>query len=359
VLESVVEEASGVGGCVGTEVTEVREGRRPTIGDVARLAGVSTTTVSFVLNDVLGSGISERTRTRVRASAHELRYRPNATARLLRTDRSYTIGFVTDEIASTPFAGDVIKGAQEAAWEAGKILTIVNTGENREIEESAVGMMLERRVEGIIFAAMYHRAVEPPADSREVPTVLLNCFSEDGSWASVVPDEVSGGRTATEVLLDKGHERVGFINLPRGVPATVGRLEGYERALGARGLPFDDSLVRYGDGTAGGGYRLAAGLMRALDPPTAIFCGNDPTAMGAYEALKERGLRIPEDVAVVGFDNQELIAAHLRPALSTVALPHHEMGRWAVEYLIEKAKLGETSPTRHAIGCPYVGRESV
>jgi LacI family transcriptional regulator len=336
-----------------------RTGRSPTIGDVARLAGVSPTTVSFVLNDVVGSGISEATSTRVRASARELRYRPNATARLLRTDRSYAIGFVTDEIASTPFAGDVIKGAQEAAWEAGKILMIVNTGENREIEESAVEMMLERRVEGIIHAAMYHRAVEPPADSREVPTVLLNCYSKDGSWTSVVPDEVLGGRTATEVLLRKGHRRVGFINLGPGIPAAAGRLEGYKQALDAHGLAFDSSLLRYGDGTADGGYRCATELMRVPDPPTAIFCGNDPTAMGAYQALKERGLRIPEDVAVVGFDNQELIAAHLRPALSTVALPHYEMGRWAVGHLIEQAEHGKATLTRHTIGCPYVERESV
>ncbi len=329
------------------------------MGDVARLAGVSPTTVSFVLNDVAGSGIPENTRRRVRASARELRYRPNATARLLRTDRSHTIGFVTDEIASTPFAGDVIKGAQEAAWEAGKLLTIVNTGDNQGIEESAVGMMLERRVEGIIHAAMYHRAVEPPADSREVPAVLLNCYAEDGSWPSVVPDEVAGGRTATEALLSRGHERVGFINLRPGLPAAAGRLQGYKRALEARGLPFDDSLVWNGEGTAKSGYRLAAELMRAQDPPTAIFCGNDQTAMGVYEALKERGLRIPEDVAVVGFDNQELIAVQLRPALSTVALPHHEMGRWAVEYLIDRAAHGETAPRRHTIACPYVGRESV
>jgi LacI family transcriptional regulator len=315
--------------------------------------------VSFVLNDVTGKVISERTRTRVRASAYELRYRPNAAAKLLRTNRSHAIGFITDEIASTPFAGDIIKGAQEAAWETGKILTIVNTGENLEIAESAVEMMLERRVEGIIYAAMYHRAVEPPTDSREVPTVQLNCFAEDGSWASVVPDEVSGGRTATEILLSKGHERVGFINLPPGIPAAVGRLEGYKRALEAHNLTFDDSLITYGEGTASSGYQRAADLMRVSDPPTALFCGNDPVAMGAYEALKEAGLRIPEDVAVVGFDNQELIAAHLRPPLSTIALPHYEMGRWAVNYLIEQVKHGEIKPVQHTIDCLYIERESV
>ena len=357
-LESFVD-ASGLVECMDTGTMRTREGRSPTIGDVARLAGVSPTTVSFVLNDVVGSGIPEGTRRRVRACAHDLRYRPNATARLLRTDRSHAIGFVTDEIASTPFAGDIIKGAQDAAWEDGKILTIVDTGKNRKIEESAVEMMLERRVEGIIYAAMYHRAVEPPTNCREVPVVLLDCYAEDGSWASVVPDEVSGGRTGTEVLLTKGHERVGLINLRPSVPAAIGRLQGYKRALEARGLPFDGSLVGYGDGTANAGYESAAALLRAPDPPTAIFCGNDQMAMGAYEAIKEIGLRIPEDVAVVGFDNQELIAAHLRPPLSTVALPHYEMGRWAVEYLIEQAEHGRTTPVQHTIECPYVERGSV
>src|SRR3712207_5618273 len=99
--------------------------------------------------------------------------------------------------------------------------------------------------------------------------------------------------------------------------------------------------------------------MRVSAPPTAIFCGNDPMAMGAYEGLKERGLRIPENVAVVGFDNQELIAAHLRPPLSTIALPHYEMGQRAVSYLIEQVKHGEIKPVQHTVACPYVGRESV
>ena len=336
-----------------------RTRRSPTIGDVARLAGVSPTTVSFVLNDVGGSSVSERTRERIRRSVRDLGYRPNATAKLLRTSRSDTIGFVTDEIASTPHAGGIIMGAQDAAWENGKILMIVNTGHNQEIAEFAVETMLERRVEGVIYAAMFHRAVEPPEDLREVPTVLLDCYSEDGQWTSVVPDEVSGGRTATEALLARGHERVGFINLPPGFPATVGRLEGYRQALEARGLTFDVSLIRHGNGAASGGYQHVLELMRAAKPPTAIFCGNDQTAMGAYEALKEIGLRIPQDVAVVGFDNEEIIAPQLRPPLSTVALPHYEMGRWAVNHLIENAGTETIPPTQSVLPCVYVERESV
>ena len=333
--------------------------RPPTIGDVARLAGVSPTTVSFVLNDVGGTSVSERTRERIRRSIRDLGYRPNAAAKLLRASRSDTIGFVTDEIASTPHAGGIIMGAQDAAWKHDKILMIVNTGHNREIEEFAIETMLERRVESVIYAAMFHRAVEPPKDLREVPTILLDCYSEDGQWASVVPDEVSGGRTATEALLARGHERVGFINLPPGFPATSGRLEGYRRALEARGLAFDVSLVRYGNGAASGGYQHVLELMQTAKPPTAIFCGNDQTAMGAYEALKEIGLRIPQDVAVVGFDNEEIIAAQLRPPLSTVALPHYEMGRWAVNHLIEHAGAEEVPPGRSVLPCVYVERESV
>ncbi|MGI9048846.1 MAG: LacI family DNA-binding transcriptional regulator [Rubrobacteraceae bacterium] len=333
--------------------------RSPTIGDVAKLAGVSPTTVSFVLNDVGGSSVSARTRERVRRSVQDLGYRPNVAAKLLRASRSHTIGFVTDEIASTPFASGIIEGAQDMAWENGKILMIVNTGRNRKMEERAAEMMLERRVESIIYATMFHRAVEPPKGFREVPAILLDCYSEEGHWPSVVPDEVSGGRTATEALLVKGHERIGFINLPSGSPAAEGRLEGYAQALEARRLVFDASLVKCGDGRSSGGYSGALELMLAADPPTAIFCGNDPTAMGAYEALKELGLYIPQDVAVVGFDNQALIADQLRPPLSTVALPHYEMGRWAVNYLIKHAGAGETPPIRSTLDCVYVERESV
>lgn len=313
--------------------------------------------MSFVLNDVNG-GIPEETKDRVRKAARELSYRPNATAKLLRTSRSHTIGFITDEIASTPFAGNIIKGAQDSAWSKDKILMIVNTGKNQKIMDSAIEMMLERQVEGIIYAAWSHQAVSPSAKLREVPAVLVDCYSTDRRWPSVVPDEVAGGRTATEALIDKGHQRIGFINLHLGLPATSGRLEGYKQALAEHGLDYEESLAPYSDGTANGGYRRALELVQISDPPTAIFCGTDRIAMGAYDALKESGLRIPEDIAVVGFDNQEIIASYLRPPLSTVALPHYEMGQWAASYLVDLIEDPDIEPAQHTIGCPYVERES-
>ena len=334
--------------------------RPPTINDVARLAGVSITTVSFVLNDTAESGIPVETRNRVKAAAEHLGYRPNAAARLLRTRRSHTLGFITDEVASTPFAGQIIRGAQDAAWAHGKVVTVVDTGRNDAIKEAVIGMMLERRVEGLIFAAMFHQSVPPPLAPGEVATVLVDCFAEDRSLPSVVPDEVGGGRIATEALLRAGHRRIGFVNLGPGVPASAGRLEGYRAALRSHDLPFDDALVRSTDARgAEVGYQRALELLDLPEPPTAIFCGNDRIAMTVYDAVKERSLRIPDDVAIVGFDNYEVIATHLRPPLSTVALPHYEMGRWAVEYLLNSPDSAGGEPPQHLVPCRYVERASV
>jgi LacI family transcriptional regulator len=336
--------------------------RRPTMQDVARLAGVSQTTVSFVINKTPDGGISEDTRDRVRQAVETLGYRPNAVARELRRSRSHTIGFLTDEIATTPYAGQIIAGAQEAAWTRGKILMIVNTGLNAPLREAGLDLMLERQVEGVIYASMYHRAVEPLPNLYDTPVVLLDCYVADRSLPSVVPDEVGGGHDATAVLLRAGHRRVAFINLrpPHVLPAAAGRLKGYQAALAAHGIPFDPALVRSGDSTAESGYQCARELMELPDPPTALFCGVDRMAMGAYDALRDLHLRIPDDVAVVGFDNQEVIAAHLRPPLSTMQLPHYEMGQWAVQFLIEQMAYHDMlPPIQHTLPCPYVERASV
>lgn len=341
-----------------------RVGRRsgpkktPTMQDVASLAGVSRTTVSFVLNEVNTDGIPEGTREKVRGAARELGYRPNAAAKQLRTRRSHTIGFITDSIASEPYSGDVIRGAQETAWDYGKVLIIVNTNRNEEIADSAAELLLERRVEGLIYAADYHQEIDPPSALKEAPAVMLDCYAKDRSLPSVVPDEVGGGRTATEALVRKGHRRIAFVNLQLTIPAGIGRLEGYKQALTEGGLAYDESLVRYTDDATRQGYEHTIDLMGQPDPPTAIFYGNDRTAMEGYDALKDLHLRIPADVAVVGFDNQELVSLRLRPPLSTVALPHYEMGRWAIEHLIEQADARETAPVQHTIPCPYVERES-
>jgi LacI family transcriptional regulator len=340
-----------------------RKAKKPSAYDVAHLAGVSQTTVSFVLNDIPDSNIPQETKDRVWAAIKELNWRPNSLARALTSRRSHTIGLISDEIVTSTHAGNIIQGAQDAAWASSKMLLVVNTSYNHDIEQRAAEMMLERQVEGVIYATMYHRPVRVPSSLSGVPVVLLDCYAEDGSLPSVVPDEVQGGRTATEILLQKGHRRIGFINNADPIPATFGRLQGYKQALASMAIPFDPALVRSARSDAAGAYDRALELMDLAERPTALFCFSDTMAMGAYDALRKLGLRIPEDVAIVGFDNLELIAAQLHPALSTMALPHYEMGQWAVKYLLEHADrtddIHTLEPVQERLTCPFVERLSI
>lgn len=326
--------------------------------DVAQRAGVSQSTVSFVINDRSDIAISDETKARVWAAVRELDYRPNAIARSLRSQKSQLIGLISDEIATTVHAVQIILGAQDAAWEQGKLLLTVNTGGNEAIKDAAVRIMLEHQVESIIYATMFHRVANPPAMLRGLPCVLLDCFAQDRSWPSVVPNEVQGGRTATEALIQKGHRRIGFINNVDTIPATFGRLAGYREALASHGLAFDESLIRRALSDSNGGYDGAVSLMQLPDPPTAIFCFNDRMAIGAYDALRKAGSSIPDDVAIIGFDDEELISAHLYPPLTTVRLPHYEMGEWAVNFLSDHGD-GPLPPVQHLIDCPLIPRASV
>jgi LacI family transcriptional regulator len=329
-----------------------------TIKEVAALAGVSFKTVSRVLND--DANVSSATREKVLHAIEQLDYRPNLAARYMRTGRSQLIGFITDEIATSPFAGDVIRGAQHEAWQQQKLLFVINTDLDPDIEQEAISMMLERRVEGIIYATMYHRPVEPSVSIRDVPTVLLDCFVEDGSLPSVVPDETKGGRVATEALLKQGHRRIGFLNYVKPIPASLGRLEGYKQALAQHGIPYDESLVCTDEGDAGGGYRCALSLLERANRPSALFCFNDWMAMGAYDAIRKLGLQIPDGVAVIGFDNMEIIASQLHPPLTTMQLPHYDMGQWAVRRLIEHVENPvDGQPAQFLMDCPLIERQSI
>jgi LacI family transcriptional regulator len=328
-----------------------------TIKDVAKKAGVSFKTVSRVLND--DTAVRDATRAKVLAAIEALDYRPNIVARSLRSQRTHTIGFLTDQIATTPYAGQILQGAQDLAWEHNVLLLTVNTSGDQKMKQTAVNTLLNRQVDGIIYATMYHREVHPPENIRDVPAVLLDCFVADQSLPSVVPDELAGGKEVVEYLINKEHRRIGFICDQTDVPAKIGRLQGYKEMLAAHNIPFDSNLVHMGESMQNGGYDCAIALMQQPDPPTALFCYNDRMAMGAYDALRKLQLNIPEDVAVVGFDNQELIAAHLYPPLTTMELPHYQMGQWAVNHLLTLIEEPEaTSTVQQKLPCPLIERLS-
>jgi len=338
--------------------------RRTTIKDVARAAGVSITTVSFVLNNVEGVSISPETRERVQEAAAGLNYRPNAAAATLRTNRTHTIGFITDYIAASAFAGDIILGAQQAAWEAGQLLTIIHTGDDPDVTTAAIQMLIQRQVDGIICSTLAHRVYQPPEIVRQTPTVLLNCAAPDDSYPAVVPDEVQGGYLATRALVAAGHRRIGFLNFHNtdefagGHPPEQGRLAGYRQALAEVDAPFDPDLVVPAGFEVGDGYAAARALLEREPDLTALFCGNDRMAMGAYYAVAETGQQIPDDVSVVGFDDQVLLSANLRPGLSSVALPFEELGREAVRRL-HTAGDDACAPAKTLVPCRYVARHSI
>jgi LacI family transcriptional regulator len=329
-----------------------------TIKDVADLAGVSFKTVSRVINR--SPHVRDEVRQKVLRAADALEYRPHLHARHMRTQRSKVFAFISDDIATTPFAGQIIQGAQMAAWRHEMLLLMFNTDGDPAAEEASVESALERRVEGIIFATMYHRAVQLPKNALRAPLVLVDCFARNGGFCSVVPDEVNGGFAATKLLLEKGHRRIAMINADLKYPAAAGRLDGYRKALKQFRVPFEPKLIRTGGWWQDDGYEHTLALLQLKQVPTGIFCASDRIAVGVYDALKEKGLKIPTDISVIGFDDQELLAAHTRPPLTTVRIPYFEMGSWAVDRLINAdgdRKSFTKQPT--TLECPLVSRASV
>lgn len=333
--------------------------QRVTIKDVAAKAGVSITTVSHVLNDVPGLRVNPDTRDRVLETAKNLGYLPNGVAQSLRTQRSNMIGVVGDEIITTPFAGGLILGAQEVALSKNSVLFVVSSGYRRDLENREIEELLRRQVDGILYASMYHRKAELPELLRSVPSVFMNaeCTTPGVPW--VAPDEVGGGWDAADTLLRAGHKRVGFVNNTDEIPASVGRLQGFRERLALEGLPEDHLSVATAKDDPAGGYIAVMELLTRDPRPTGIFCFNDRMAMGAYRAAAEMGLRIPDDLSIVGFDNQEYVADGLFPGLTTIELAHYEMGVRAAEQLFLLIEGKEVEPEASLLRGAVVTRDSV
>ena len=331
--------------------------RRPTMVDVANEARVSQTTVSLVLNHADGARLSTETRERVIKAAAKLGYQPGH-----RGDsplsRASTIGFICDEISTDPWTAIGFDGVREKAWERGLTVTVAVTRGDVDMEAASLEQLASQPLFGLIFATVNTRLVHPPATLPQTPTVLLNCHVANRALPSVVPSEVAGGHAATNFLLQAGHRRIGYINGEPSMEASQQRLRGYRRALSTADLPFDPELVRDGNWQPISGYEGAHALMRLPSPPTAIFCANDLMAVGCYDALRELGMRIPDDIAVMGYDDRE-IARHLHPPLTTVLLPHFEMGTIAAELLFDMAARLAARPDQIKVECPIVERKSV
>jgi LacI family transcriptional regulator len=228
----------------------------------------------------------------------------------------------------------MVRGALEAARAADRVVLLMNTEGDPDLEARELATLGQHQVDGVLYATMYHRSVEVPAGLGTTPVVLVDAESSEPEVSWVVPDEVAGAATAVGELLDHGHRRIGFINNPDPILAATGRLEGYKRALNQAGIGVDPTLIVAAPSIGPeGGYRAARQLLGLPERPTGLFCFRDLMAMGVYQAAMEAGLRIPQDLSVVGFDDMEF-AAGLVPGLTTVALPHYEMGSWGVQQLL-------------------------
>ena len=284
----------------------------------------------------------------------DLGYRPRSAGRPPKSVSNAVIGLMIDEIATSPFASISIEGVQEEAWKQDILVEVVMTGGDPGYEAAVLRKWAADRVVGIVYGSILTRKVRPPDALSKHRAVLLNCYDSDGWFASVVPAERRGGEVATDALIAAGHTKIAFISGEPWMEASDQRMEGYERALRNAGIPVDPSLIVEGNFLPSGGRVATQQLMSASDKPTAIFCANDLMAVGCYEALKEMGVVIGKDIAVMGYDDQE-IAQHLSPALSTVLLPHREMGQWCAELLLrEPADTAE----QLRLECPLVPRAS-
>lgn len=334
-----------------------------TLKDLAAAVGVSPSAVSLVLNDRHQGRVNEQTAQRIRTTAAEMGYIPNVLARGLRTKRTHTIGLLSDGVASVPFAGRMLEGVQTSAWDAGYLAMIIDTTNRPELITQSSKSLLQRDIEAMILAAEYHRVVELPPIPPTIPVVVLDGVPQDPASAdSVVPDEAGGARTAVRHLLAAGHRRIGFCTVggDRFVASRL-RYSGYEAALGEHGLDIDPRLVlTLPDPSTSHAVDPLRDFLSSDRRPTALFCFSDQIAFAVYQVCTDLGLRIPDDLSLVGFDDQEFIADALRPGLTTIRLPHYAMGAWAARRAIDRIHGdAEGPPVSVRIPCPLIERASV
>ncbi len=306
-----------------------------TLTEIAKVAGVSIATVSRVLNNV-DHPINEKTRQRIMKLAAELNYQPNLVARSLRIDSTSTVGIIVESMMS-PFIPPIISGIQDTLKPAGYLSFILNTNEDPDIEIESLNMLNNRQIDGILFVATWDRSPKMVEQMTTKPHVFIHRHFDSYVDNSVAVDERWGARLAVSHLVNLGHQRIAFINGPADWDASIYRLKGYQEELKSRAIPYDPDLVtnqgwEYEHGQSGIDLLLRKGISFS-----SVFAGNDLIAMGAIHALQDRGLRVPQDIAVVGYDDREF-TSFVRPAITTVTLPAHEMGEAAARLLLSMMK---------------------
>ncbi len=317
-----------------------------TIKAIARRAGVSTATVSNVINGT--RYVSPELHDRVTNAVVELDYRPNAVAKSLRKKRTSTIGLIVPD-NSNPFFAEVAKGVEDAGYEAGVSVILCNSDGSFDRECRYLQVLADKQVDGVIFIA-----TTPQVDhlagivGEHAPMVVFYRQSPDAWFDSMVVDNLGGGYLATKHLIEIGHRQIACVS-PASVnsPSTL-RVSGYRQAMEEAGLEIEDTLIYRGDNRFAGGRDGASWLIGTGLSFTAVFACNDVMAIGAIREFQQRGLRVPDDISVIGFDGIAL-GQYMTPALSTIVQPRYEAGQRAFELLIERIQREYEGESRHEL----------
>ncbi len=320
------------------------------IKDVAARAGVSIASVSRVLNG--SKPVTDHTRDRVLAAVHDLNYSIDQRARSLRRQRSGTLGLILAEVRN-PFFTQVIHSIEDVAYQSNNSLFLCNSDENPERERFYLELMQAQRIDGIILLPVTSSGdALSPLLRHDVPVVCLDRRVDDVDLDSVLVDNVAGAMMAVEHLVVLGHRRIGYIG-GRLVTPGIERLEGFRRGLTAYGLGEHPELIRQGDSMQESGYRETLALLALDVVPSAIFAINNPMSLGVMAAIKERGLRIPQDISVIGFDDAPW-SGLLNPPLTTIAQPTDALGTAAARLLLERIEGGDNGAVQHIVMMPHL-----
>jgi LacI family transcriptional regulator len=315
--------------------------KRVTIKDIANVTGFSINTVSRALNSK--PEIRTETKEKILETATRLGYRPNRLAQGLRLNKTATIGVIVTDVAN-PFFSALVKGVAKAARDLGYSIILQDTDEDYAGEEEAIQVMLSEQVDGLLITPVQNRkeTIEKLAAAR-FPFVLLGRYFDDLETAYVVPNDYQGGFLATEHLLEQGHTRIAMVNGPLHISSARERFQGFSDALAQFTLPIERSLVVTGALTVEDGLDLSRPILKQAPRPSAIVCYSDFVAFGVMQAIREIGLSIPDDIAVIGFDDVRM-ASCLQVPLTTIRSPKEELGRQAMQVLARRLRGDQDAP---------------
>lgn len=329
----------------------------PTIHDISRKLNISASTVSRALNN--NPRISAKTKEKIRAVAESMGYRPNTLASNLRNKKSNTIGIVVPLI-NRYFFSAVISGVEDIAYKSGLNVVISQSNDLAQKEIDITQSMFANRVDGLIISI----AMEPNSydhlnlfRKKNIPMVFFDRVVPDLETDKIVVDDFAGGFLGTQHLIDQGYKRIGHLSGSKNLNTYHEREKGYIEALSKNGIEYDESIVLSNNLTSEDGVAAVTQLMRLENPPDAIFCGNDTTALSAIICLREKGIRVPEDVGIVGFSNEPYTKV-VSPSISTIGQPGFEMGQKAAEMIIRKIENRERTYRTITLPVELIIRES-